>query len=92
MPHTTPPMMDTAPVETRLRAARLAAGYSQEALAGRAGIGRATVERIETGRSPRPRIATRRVLADALGVKVADLWPEPYDRQLAAYVEQEPAE
>lgn len=59
-----------------LRQAREAAGLTQTELAQRAGIGRATVERIEAGRSPRANLSTRRVLADALGVSVEQLWPE----------------
>lgn len=82
--------MDAAQDGSRLRAARLAAGHSQATLAVRAGIGRATVERIETGRSPRPRLATRRVIADALGVAVADLWPADYDVALSDYIATEP--
>jgi transcriptional regulator with XRE-family HTH domain len=43
-------MMALSPVGPELRAARVAAGLSIEQLAVRAGIGGATVERIEHGR------------------------------------------
>ncbi len=61
----TPRMIPTAPVGSGLREARCAAGLSIDQLAVRAGIGSATVERIEHGRVT-PRRATLVVLALAL--------------------------
>ena len=61
------PHSETSP----LRHARLAAGMSPEELAFRAGVSMRTIERIENGEAE-PRRATRKVIADALGL---DLWP-----------------
>ncbi len=58
-------MMPVAPVGSALREARLAAGMTIEQLAVRAGIGGATVERIEHGRVA-PHRATLFALAHAL--------------------------
>jgi len=55
-----------------LRAARERALLTQAELAARAGIQRATVNRIETGITA-ARFATVRRLAEALGVPAADL-------------------
>ena len=55
-----------------LRAARRAAGFSQEALAERAGLGIRTVQRLESG-ATRPYPATARLLATALVGSVAAL-------------------
>lgn len=64
----------------RLRHAREVAGLTQEALAVRAGIGAATVRRAERGEVA-PLRMTRRALAEALHVPVAQIWP--YDDELA---------
>lgn len=61
----TPQMMPTAPVGPDLRAARVAAGLTIDQLAVSAGIGSATVERIEHGRVT-PHRSTLLALALAL--------------------------
>ncbi|MFM9105416.1 MAG: ATP-binding protein [Chloroflexota bacterium] len=50
----------------RLRTLRLRAGMTQAELAARAGLGRRTVNRLESGDSPSPQAATLRLLAKAL--------------------------
>ena len=61
----TPRMMPSAPVGRGLREARVAAGLTIEQLAVQAGVGGATVERIEHGRV-KPHRATLLALALAL--------------------------
>lgn len=68
------------PPANRVRAARLSAGFSQEALARRVGVSRQTIVNIEHGSEPRVRLALG--IAAALGVSPnrlfgdADLlWP-----------------
>ena len=63
-------------VASRVRAARVARLWTQEDLAQRAGVGRATIARIETGTWV-PRMRTIRALAEALEVGPADLVPDP---------------
>lgn len=85
-----PQTIDTGAAGTcSLREAREAAGLSRHALAARAGVGTSTIERVER-LAVRPRLVTRRALAAALGVTVADLWPEPYDRALSDYIATDP--
>jgi transcriptional regulator with XRE-family HTH domain len=55
-----------------LRAFRVRAGLSQEALATRAGLGVATLKALAQGHRHRPHPRTRVALADALGLAVAD--------------------
>ncbi|MFD4668984.1 NACHT domain-containing protein [Lentzea sp. NPDC058450] len=55
-----------------LRQWRQRAGLSQEALAGRAGVGVRTVRGLETGERGDPRIGTVRALADALELSGAE--------------------
>jgi transcriptional regulator with XRE-family HTH domain len=57
----------------RLRVLRLNAGLNQEELARAAGVSEATVKRLEAGRGKRPHPSTRRKLAAALGVRIADV-------------------
>jgi predicted ATPase/transcriptional regulator with XRE-family HTH domain len=52
----------------RLRAARLAAGLTQEELADRSGIATRTISDLERGVNDMPRASTARLLADALGL------------------------
>lgn len=59
-----------------LREARRNAGLSQQALADRAGIDRATISLIENDRES-PRTDTVLRLADVLGVTPAALWRDP---------------
>ena len=60
---------------TPLAVYRFAAGLSQKELAERAGISRSGLAYIETARHG-PRAITARAIADALGVSVAELFPE----------------
>jgi predicted ATPase/DNA-binding XRE family transcriptional regulator len=69
----------TGPAEsfgTQLRALRVRAGLSQEALAERAGLGVATLKALEHGQRQRPRAHTLVLLGDALGLNAAerDAW------------------
>jgi transcriptional regulator with XRE-family HTH domain len=57
----------------RLRVLRLNAGLSQEELARAAGVSEATIKRLEMGKGKRPHPSTRRKLAAALGVPIADV-------------------
>lgn len=68
-----PEMMTLAPVGARVRAARVAAGLNQEALAVVAGISRATIERVENERG-RVRRTTIEAIAAALGRTASDLY------------------
>lgn len=73
----TDPLPDWVPVRRRtigdnVRAARTAAGLTQEGLAGRAGIDRKTVNRLEQG-THSPLLDHLLVIADAVGVPLADL-------------------
>ena len=60
-----------------LRAARLAAGFTQERLARKAGIAAITVSRIERGANARAEQESVRRLARALGVPMAQLLVPP---------------
>jgi transcriptional regulator with XRE-family HTH domain len=57
----------------RLRALRLNLGLTQAELASQAGVSEFTVVRLETGKAKRPHPSTRRKLAAALGVRIADV-------------------
>jgi transcriptional regulator with XRE-family HTH domain len=57
----------------RLRALRLNPGLTQAELAQRAGVSEFTVVRLETGKDKRPHPSTRRKLAAALGVAIAEV-------------------
>lgn len=59
-------------VGDRIRAARLHAGLTQEAVSLRAGIGLASYNRIEQGHAS-PRIDNLIRIADAIGVQLAEL-------------------
>jgi len=58
---------------TRVRELRLAMDMSQEAFADRCGFARTYMSRIETG-GANPSINAIKVLADALGVSISDLF------------------
>jgi transcriptional regulator with XRE-family HTH domain len=58
---------------TPLQVARLSRGWSRTELAQEAGVTPQTVARVESGGSPLP--STRFVLAEALGVPRAELFP-----------------
>ena len=53
---------------------RFVQGLSQSALAARANVARETISRIERGENPR--LDTARVIAAALGVPLAQIFPE----------------
>ncbi|MEV7857187.1 helix-turn-helix transcriptional regulator [Streptomyces sp. NPDC088183] len=59
-------------VGDRIRAARLAAGLTQQGIAERTGMDRATYNRIEQGHSS-PLLDSLFLIADAIGVPLADL-------------------
>jgi transcriptional regulator with XRE-family HTH domain len=61
------------PIKDRLKAARTAAGMTQQQLAFDSGLSISVVAHIESGRIPDPRISTLKAMARALGVGVADL-------------------
>lgn len=56
----------------RVRAARTAAGLTQEQVAGRCGLDRKTVNRLEQGHTS-PLLDHLLLVADAIGVDLADL-------------------
>ena len=60
------------PLGESLKAFRAAAGLSQEALAERAGVSKAVIKEIETGRTLNPALPRLNALADALGLKADD--------------------
>jgi transcriptional regulator with XRE-family HTH domain len=62
----------TAPFGARLRALRVRAGLSQEALAARAGLGVTTLKALEHGQRQRPHPRTLALLADALELAPAE--------------------
>jgi transcriptional regulator with XRE-family HTH domain len=66
-------MLTVDPLKEKLRGARRRAALTQTELAEKAGVGVATIARIETGEITEPRVSTLRKLADALGVTPADL-------------------
>ncbi|PJN31291.1 transcriptional regulator [Streptomyces sp. CB02613] len=73
----TDPLPDWVPIRRRaigdnVRAARKAAGLTQEGLAGRAGLERKMVNRLELAVTS-PLLDHLLVIADALGVPLADL-------------------
>ncbi|WP_406143793.1 helix-turn-helix domain-containing protein [Streptomyces anulatus] len=73
----TDPLPDWVPVRRRaigdnVRAARTAAGLTQEGLAGRAGLDRKTVNRLELAVTS-PLLDHLLVISDALGVPLSDL-------------------
>ncbi|MFW3474481.1 helix-turn-helix domain-containing protein [Streptomyces microflavus] len=73
----TDPLPDWVPARRRaigdnVRAARTAAGLTQEGLAGRAGLDRKTVNRLEQGATS-PLLDHLLVIADAIGVPLSDL-------------------
>lgn len=60
-------------VAERFAKAREKAGYTQEALAYKAGVSLRTVSRIENGLCKANR-STRKLIAAVLGCKVTDIW------------------
>jgi transcriptional regulator with XRE-family HTH domain len=66
-------MLTVAPLKEKLRTERRRAALTQEELADKAGVGIATIARIETGEITEPRVSTLRKLAQALGTKPRDL-------------------
>lgn len=73
----TDPLPDWVParrraIGDRVRAARIAAHLSQEELAGRCGLERKTVNRLEQGHTS-PLLDHMLLIADVIGVDLADL-------------------
>jgi transcriptional regulator with XRE-family HTH domain len=62
---------------SRVKSARLAAGWTQEKLAAKAGIVSSTVSKIERGASETPDLSTLQALADALQLDPRSLMPAP---------------
>ncbi len=60
----------------RVKRLRTQLGWTQQELARRAGISRITISRIENEKDPSPRVETLEKLANALGVKLAELFQE----------------
>ncbi|WP_228995168.1 helix-turn-helix domain-containing protein [Streptomyces sp. DH8] len=58
-------------IADQIRAARIAAGYTQEATAIRAGVSLDTYNRIEQGHAS-PKLDTLIKIADAIGVELSD--------------------
>lgn len=58
-----------------LARARVAMGLTQQQLADRAKVNKATLGNLESGASRRPRLSTAAPIALALGLTIADLWP-----------------
>ena len=67
------PCRKSTPLQNRVRAHRLAHGWSQEELASRAGVSRAGISAIETGRFV-PSAATALTLAAVFGSRVEDVF------------------
>jgi transcriptional regulator with XRE-family HTH domain len=76
----------TSQFSTQLRRLRLKAGMTQEGLAERSGVSVRTIRGFETGERAGPRVATVRLLADAL-----ELQPDERDELLAAAAGHAPA-
>ncbi len=66
-------MLTMAPLKEKLRTERRRAALTQEELAKQAGVGVATIARIEGGEITEPRVSTLRKLANALGIEARDL-------------------
>ncbi len=66
-------MLAMAPLKEKLRTERRRAALTQEELAEKAGVGVATIARIEGGKMEEPRVSTLRKLAGALGIEPRDL-------------------
>jgi transcriptional regulator with XRE-family HTH domain len=75
MNETPAPVATHQPTPTPLQRHRQRLGLTVPELAVAAGIGVSTLVRLESGDTPTPRRSTKRVLADALGLDVADVFP-----------------
>ncbi|MFL5737479.1 MAG: helix-turn-helix domain-containing protein [Actinomycetota bacterium] len=62
-------------MQTAIRKAREERGWSQEQLAYRSGLSAKTIQKLEAGEDTR--VSTLRKIADALGVAVDSLLPDP---------------
>jgi len=69
-------MLTVAPLKEKLRTERRRAALTQGELAAKAGVGIATIARIEAGDIEEPRVSTLRKLARALGMEPRDLLEE----------------
>ena len=68
----------------RVREFRVDRGWGVDALARRAGISRTTLHNIETGRTPTPRAATLKKLAEVFQISVAHLFSGSAPEQAAS--------
>ena len=66
-------MLTVATLKDKLRRERRRAALTQEQLADKAGVGIATIARIEGGDITEPRVSTLRKLARALGMEPREL-------------------
>lgn len=57
-----------------IRAAQAAQNLTDEQLAEKSGIGRTTISFVTNGKAKDPRISTLKAIADALGLKLEDLF------------------
>ena len=69
-------MLTVAPLKEKLRVERRRAALTQEELAKEAGVGIATIARIEAGEITEPRVSTLRKLAAALDLQPRDLFDD----------------
>ena len=69
-----------------IRAARKAAGLTQEGLAKRIGVGRATLSKYESGHIE-PSISKLREIADALSCSLYDLFPHQIENMTICYAD-----
>jgi len=76
-------MMRTTAVGERIRRLRQARGWSQYALAVRAGLVEGAVRHLESGRNRDPKLSTLRALASAFGLTLAALLADNGDLDAA---------
>ena len=67
-------MQTVASLADNVKRERRMAGWTQDELARRSGVGLATVSRIEQGEIEAPRVSTLRKLAAALDLEIRDLY------------------
>jgi transcriptional regulator with XRE-family HTH domain len=67
------PRTKQSTLASRLRAARESAGLSRAALADKASVSPATIEKLEMGSKDDPRLSTLRALSRALGIPIGAL-------------------
>lgn len=73
-----PATKEFSPPGETLKRLRTEQSMAQEGLSVRSGVYRGLISAIEThGRNPS--LKTKSLLAEALGVKVSDIWPDDHD-------------